>query len=86
MTYIFLTLRFSRLVKIINLIDKTLKWPLLSGPQQDRWVSQSGKLLILGDAAHAMVPYMSQGKSRRHKHYLEVSASDDPYLQAPQWR
>lgn len=26
-----------------------------------RWVS--GKLVVLGDAAHAMVPYMSQGKN-----------------------
>ncbi|KKA22978.1 Uncharacterized protein T310_2992 [Rasamsonia emersonii CBS 393.64] len=47
------------LTKIIAMVDKTLKWPLLSGTPLDRWVS--GKLVILGDAAHAMVPYMSQG-------------------------
>lgn len=44
------------------MIDKTIKWPLVSGsPRIPRWVSKSGKLLMLGDAAHAMVPYMSQG-------------------------
>ncbi|KAL1970562.1 hypothetical protein VTN77DRAFT_4206 [Rasamsonia byssochlamydoides] len=48
-----------KLTKIIGVIDKTLKWPLLSGSQLERWVS--GKLVILGDAAHAMLPYMSQG-------------------------
>lgn len=44
------------------MINKTLKWPLMSGdPSIPHWISQSGKLIMLGDAAHAMVPYMSQG-------------------------
>ncbi|RFU34075.1 hypothetical protein B7463_g2329, partial [Scytalidium lignicola] len=50
-----------RLVKIINMIDSTLKWPLMSGPRLDSWITPSNKLVIIGDAAHAMVPYMSQG-------------------------
>lgn len=50
-----------RLTKIIGMIDKTLKWPLLSGSPLERWVAPSNKVLIMGDAAHAMVPYMSQG-------------------------
>lgn len=33
----------------------------MSGSALDHWVSKSTKLVILGDAAHAMVPYMSQG-------------------------
>lgn len=41
------------------MIGKTLKWPLFSGSIMDRWIS--GKLIVLGDAAHAMLPYMSQG-------------------------
>ncbi|OQE08477.1 hypothetical protein PENVUL_c009G05272 [Penicillium vulpinum] len=49
----------SRLEKIISLIEKTIKWPLISGVPLSRWVN--GKVLILGDAAHAMLPYMSQG-------------------------
>lgn len=43
------------------MIRTTLKWPLLSGKCLRKWVSTSGKLLILGDAAHPMVPYMSEG-------------------------
>ncbi|KUJ16928.1 FAD/NAD(P)-binding domain-containing protein [Mollisia scopiformis] len=50
-----------RLTKIIAMIDKTIKWPLLSGKSLPRWVTPSSKVLIMGDAAHAMVPYMSQG-------------------------
>jgi salicylate hydroxylase len=51
----------SRLVKIIHMIDHALKWPLLSGVPLSSWISRSGKLIMMGDAAHAMVPYMSQG-------------------------
>lgn len=35
--------------------------PLMSGAALDKWVAPSSKLVILGDAAHAMLPYMSQG-------------------------
>ncbi|KAF2643524.1 FAD/NAD(P)-binding domain-containing protein, partial [Massarina eburnea CBS 473.64] len=50
-----------RLVKLISLIRTTLKWPLLTGKPLSNWVSSSSKLVIIGDAAHAMVPYMSEG-------------------------
>ncbi|EXJ57166.1 salicylate hydroxylase [Cladophialophora yegresii CBS 114405] len=50
-----------RLTKIIDMIKTTLKWPLVSGSALPRWVAPSNKLLIMGDAAHAMVPYMSEG-------------------------
>ncbi|KAF9887004.1 hypothetical protein FE257_010620 [Aspergillus nanangensis] len=48
-----------RLTKIIGLITNTIKWPLLSGAPLSRWAS--GKTVLLGDAAHAMLPYMSEG-------------------------
>jgi salicylate hydroxylase len=50
-----------RLTKIIGMIKTTLKWPLISGSPLGRWIAQSNKLLIMGDAAHPMVPYMSEG-------------------------
>ncbi|KAH6668253.1 hypothetical protein B0J14DRAFT_488643, partial [Halenospora varia] len=50
-----------RLTKVINMIDSTLKWPLLSGAPLVTWIAPSNKVLLMGDAAHAMVPYMSQG-------------------------
>ncbi|KAJ4293248.1 hypothetical protein N0V90_008530 [Kalmusia sp. IMI 367209] len=50
-----------RLVKAISMIRKTLKWPLLSGRPLRKWLSPSHNLVIIGDAAHAMVPYMSEG-------------------------
>ncbi|PVH98236.1 FAD/NAD(P)-binding domain-containing protein [Periconia macrospinosa] len=51
----------SRLTKIISLIDECMKWPLKVGRPLKTWISPSAKLVILGDAAHAMLPYMSQG-------------------------
>ncbi|KFZ11099.1 hypothetical protein V501_04900 [Pseudogymnoascus sp. VKM F-4519 (FW-2642)] len=50
-----------RLVKIINLVESTLKWPLMMGTELKTWIAPSKKVLIIGDAAHPMVPYMSQG-------------------------
>ncbi|ROV90349.1 hypothetical protein VMCG_09711 [Cytospora schulzeri] len=49
------------LTAIIDLIDKVMKTPLMSGAALDKWVAPSSKLVILGDSAHAMLPYMSQG-------------------------
>lgn len=54
-----LLIYFHRLTKIIGMVEKTDKWPLMSGSPLTRWTR--GKLVILGDAAHAMLPYMSQG-------------------------
>ncbi len=61
-----------RLLKIISMIDKTAKWQLLTGTPQSQWVSSSGKMLIMGDAAHAMLPYMSQGTSNTSRETVSV--------------
>ncbi|GME35624.1 3-hydroxybenzoate 6-hydroxylase 1 [Neofusicoccum parvum] len=53
-----------RVTKLINLIDKTLKWPLMAGQALDHWVSESSRVVIMGDAAHAMLPFMSQGAAQ----------------------
>jgi salicylate hydroxylase len=51
----------NSLLRIINLIDYALKWPLIGNNSLQSWISSSSRLVVLGDAAHAMVPYMSQG-------------------------
>ncbi|KAG8630572.1 hypothetical protein KVT40_002191 [Elsinoe batatas] len=50
-----------RLVALIDKIEVTMKWPLLTVPNLQKWTSEYGKLVVLGDAAHAMLPYMSEG-------------------------
>jgi salicylate hydroxylase len=49
------------LLKVIHMVTSTIKWPLMNGARLSTWISKNGRLLIAGDAAHAMVPYMSQG-------------------------
>lgn len=51
----------KQLVKLISLIHTTMKWPLMRLPAIPAYLHASSKLLVLGDGAHAMLPYMSQG-------------------------
>jgi salicylate hydroxylase len=43
------------------MVESTMKWPLLAGTPLPTWLAPARKVLILGDAAHPMLPYMSQG-------------------------
>jgi len=47
--------------KIFNNVDRCVKWKLAYIPPLETWVSESGKVVIIGDAAHGMLPYMAQG-------------------------
>lgn len=43
--------------------EQCLIWRFPELPLLDSWVSKSGKVVIVGDAAHAMLPYAAQGAS-----------------------
>ena len=45
------------------MVTITSKWPVADIECSKRWTSPSKKLVLLGDAAHAMIPFMSIGKS-----------------------
>ncbi|KAL1982514.1 hypothetical protein VTN96DRAFT_1239 [Rasamsonia emersonii] len=51
--------------KLCGLTGEYLKWKLadLERPLQ-RWVHPSGKVALLGDACHPMMPYMAQGAAQ----------------------
>lgn len=40
---------------------KLVKWPISTIAPLPTWTHKSGRMIALGDAAHAMVPFMSQG-------------------------
>lgn len=40
---------------------KVVKWAISTIAPLPTWTHQNGRMVILGDAAHAMVPFMSQG-------------------------
>ena len=47
--------------KIWSYVDSCAKWTLGEVPRIDRYASQSGKFVLIGDAAHALVPHLGQG-------------------------
>ncbi|KXJ86973.1 putative salicylate hydroxylase [Microdochium bolleyi] len=51
----------QRAVDQITSTDKVNKWPFFVVPPLDRWTSETRRVLILGDAAHAIPPSAGQG-------------------------
>ncbi|KAE8154365.1 hypothetical protein BDV25DRAFT_136061 [Aspergillus avenaceus] len=49
------------LMKIVQKKKSIHNWPLFEVEPLDKWVSDSGKFILIGDASHAMVPYLSMG-------------------------
>ncbi|KIW85712.1 hypothetical protein Z517_01104 [Fonsecaea pedrosoi CBS 271.37] len=50
--------------KLCGLTGSYLKWKLADFDHLQRWVHPSGKVAILGDACHPMMPYMAQGAAQ----------------------
>ncbi|CEL54331.1 3-hydroxybenzoate 6-hydroxylase 1 OS=Pseudomonas alcaligenes GN=xlnD PE=1 SV=1 [Rhizoctonia solani AG-1 IB] len=50
-----------RIQKLIHLIPSTLKWLLADREPLEKWVHDSGKVVLLGDSCHPMLPYRAQG-------------------------
>ena len=45
--------------RIIDEVDETFIWAVLDRPPIDRWTY--GRVTMLGDACHPMIPFMGQG-------------------------
>ncbi|ANB14630.1 hypothetical protein AWJ20_2235 [Sugiyamaella lignohabitans] len=51
-------------VQLLTHVKTVLKWVLADLPTLPRWVSKSGQTVLIGDAAHAMLPYLAQGAAQ----------------------
>ncbi|KIW21199.1 hypothetical protein PV08_01779 [Exophiala spinifera] len=50
-----------RIKRIVNMIDKTSRWPLMVTGPLSSWSSPRRNVVLMGDAAHSMVNHMAQG-------------------------
>jgi len=52
-----------RLRKMLGMIESSFIWNLRDRPALERWLHPEGNLVLLGDSAHPMLPYVAQGAS-----------------------
>ncbi|TDL23537.1 FAD/NAD(P)-binding domain-containing protein [Rickenella mellea] len=50
-----------RVRKLLSQVGSTLKWRLMDRSPLDTWVHPSGRVVLLGDSCHPMLPYRAQG-------------------------
>lgn len=50
--------------KLCAMAGEYLKWKLADLDELDRWVHPSGKVALLGDSCHPLIPYLAQGAAQ----------------------
>ena len=50
--------------KLLGLAQQASKWPLVECSDLSVWTHPAGKFTLLGDSAHAMLPYLAQGAAQ----------------------
>jgi len=50
-----------RVKKLLSFVQSTLKWRLMDRQTLDTWVHPKGRVVLLGDSCHPMLPYRAQG-------------------------
>lgn len=46
--------------KVLAKVKSCVRWKLAELPPLPSWVSPSGRVVLIGDAAHGMLPYLAQ--------------------------
>jgi salicylate hydroxylase len=65
----------NSLTRLLELVDSAVDWPIYCIDIPPRWSSNSGRTIITGDAAHAMVPYMALGAAMAVEDAAALAAS-----------
>jgi salicylate hydroxylase len=74
-------------LEVVDRSERIWKWGMFEHAQKRTWVSEGGRVAIMGDAAHAMVPYLGMGAnsalmdamvlSKELNNAMETSCNDD---------
>jgi hypothetical protein len=46
--------------KVLDAVDSSVVWKVVEVPPLPSWISTGGNVVIIGDAAHGMMPYQGQ--------------------------
>ena len=65
----------SPMRKLCALTGTYLKWKLADFDQLEHWVHPAGKVALLGDACHPMMPYMAQGAAQATEDAATLAAA-----------
>jgi salicylate hydroxylase len=63
----------SQVQRIIDAVDETFIWAVLDHPPIERW--SYGRITMLGDACHPMLPYMGQGGAQAIEDAVAITAA-----------
>lgn len=66
--------------QLLQHIDGCVKWTLAELPPLETCRSENGRVVLIGDAFHAMLPHTASGKQRRTQFFLRYSTIDDYIL------
>ncbi|KAJ7160454.1 salicylate hydroxylase [Mycena filopes] len=61
--------------RLCALAGRYLKWKLADFAQLDRWVHPAGRVALLGDACHPMMPYLAQGAAQATEDAAALAAA-----------
>ncbi|EJD02574.1 FAD/NAD-binding domain-containing protein [Fomitiporia mediterranea MF3/22] len=50
-----------RVEKLLSMVPSTLKWKLMDRQPIPTWIHREGRVVLLGDSCHPMLPYRAQG-------------------------
>jgi salicylate hydroxylase len=63
----------SQIHEIVGAVDETFKWALFDRAPLSKW--SVGRMTLLGDACHPMLPYMAQGAAQAIEDGATLAAS-----------
>ncbi|KAF7349855.1 FAD-binding-3 domain-containing protein [Mycena venus] len=69
--------------RLCALTGTYLKWKLADFKELDRWVHPAGRVALLGDACHPMMPYMAQGAAQATEDAAALAAALRAYGDIP---